>query len=80
MLAHAYGDVRYRQSFTIPPEQTKILFESVKELISVTDRIHLEFQELPEANEITDQKLPPFQSIGIDTFAHVALQREIGKA
>lgn len=75
MLVHAYGDVRYRQSFTIPPEQAKVLFERVRELISVTERIYLEFQELTEANEITDQELQPFESIGIDTFAHVVLQK-----
>lgn len=75
LLVHAYGDVRYRQSFTIPPEQAKVLFERVKELISVTERIHLAFQERLESNEITDHELPPFESIGIDVFAHVVLQK-----
>lgn len=75
LLVQAYGDVRYRQSFTIPPEQAKALFERVKELISVTERINLEFQERPEANEIPDHELPPFESIGIDAFAHVVLQK-----
>lgn len=75
LLVHAYGDVRYRQSFTIPPEQAKVLFERVKELISVTERIHLEFQQPTEANEINDYELPPFESIGIDAFAHVVLQK-----
>ena len=75
LLVRAYGDVRYRQSFTIPPEQAKVLFERVKELVSVTERIYLEFHELSEANEITEQELPPFESIGIDTFAHVVLRK-----
>lgn len=75
LLVHAYGDVRYRQSFTISPEQAKVLFERVKELINVTERIHLEFQERLDPNEITNHELPPFESIGIDTFAHVVFQK-----
>lgn len=75
LLVHAYGDVRYRQSFSIPPEQANVLFERVKGLISVTERIYHEYPEQPVSNEITDQELQPFQSIGIDTFAHVVLQK-----
>lgn len=75
ILVRAYGDVRYRQSFSIPPEQANVLFERVKGLISVTERIYLEYPEQPVSNEITDQQLQPFQSIGIDTFAHVVLQK-----
>lgn len=75
LLVHAYGDVRYRKSFAVPPEQAKVLFERVKELINATERIYKEFQNQVEIDEITNQELQPFESIGIDTFAHVVLQK-----
>lgn len=75
LLVHAYGDVRYRQSFIIPPEQAKVLFERVNELIDTTERIYNEFQEQAEIDEITNHESQPFESIGIDTFAHVVLQK-----
>lgn len=75
LLVHAYGDVRYRQSFTIPPEQAKVLFERVKELINATERIYNEFRKQVEIDEFTDQELSPFESIGINTFVHVVLRK-----
>lgn len=75
LLVHAYGDVRYRQSFTISLEHANILFERVKELVSVTERIYDEFQKQAEVVEIADQELTPFESIGMDTFAHIVLQK-----
>lgn len=75
LLVHAYGDVRYRQSFTISLEHAKMLFERVNELVSATERIYNEFQKQTEVDKITNQELPPFESIGLDTFAHVVLQK-----
>lgn len=75
LLVHAYGDVRYRQSFTISLEHANMLFERVKELVSATERIYNEFQKQAEVDKITDQELSPFESIGLDTFAHVVLQK-----
>lgn len=74
-LVQAYGDVRYSQSFTVPFEQAKTLFGRIKEFISATERVYHEFQRLAEANGITNLELQPFESIGIDTFAHVVLQK-----
>lgn len=75
-LVHAYGDVRYRQSFTIPFDQAKILVERVKELISAAERICQEStKRIETVNEIIDQALQPFESIGLDTFAHIVLQK-----
>lgn len=50
LLAHAYSDVRYRQSFTISLEDAKTLFERVKELIGITERINNEFQNQDEVD------------------------------
>src|SRR5690606_12900294 len=74
LLVHAYGDVRYRQSFTVSLGHAKMLFERVEELVSTTERIHNEFQKQDEVDEITDQELSPFEIIRIDTFAHVVLR------
>lgn len=48
LLAHAYSDVRYRQTFAISLEDAKTLFKRVKELIGITERINNEFQNQDE--------------------------------
>lgn len=48
LLAHAYSDVRYRQAFTISLEHAKTLFERVKELVAITERIYNQFQNQDE--------------------------------
>jgi HEPN domain-containing protein len=75
LLAHAYGDVRYRPSFSIPPEQAKALFENVRELISAAERTYHDFQRHAQTTELTILELTPFDSLGIDTFAKIVLQK-----
>lgn len=54
LLAHAYSDVRYRQAFTISLEDAKTLFERVKELIGIAERI---YNEVPNLNEADSYRL-----------------------
>lgn len=48
LLAHAYSDVRYRQTFTISLENGKTLFERVKVLTGIAERIHKEISISPK--------------------------------
>lgn len=50
LLSHAYSDVRYRQTFAISLEDSKRLFERVKELIGIVERIYNEVQNQDEVN------------------------------
>lgn len=54
LLAHAYSDVRYRQTFAISLEDAKTLFERVKELTGFTESIYNEVQNQDKADiEVT---------------------------
>jgi HEPN domain-containing protein len=48
LLAHAYSDVRYRQTYTISLEHAKTLLERVKELTGITENIYNEVQNQNE--------------------------------
>lgn len=54
LLAHAYSDVRYRQTFAISLEEAKTLFERVKELTGIAERI---YNEVPNLNEADSYRL-----------------------
>ena len=75
ILAHAYGDARYRPSFSISAIQADHLRQKVRELIGAAQRTYNDFQGQAQTTEINNPQLPPFDSLGIDTFAHIVLQQ-----
>jgi uncharacterized protein len=78
VLYRAYSDVRYKEEYKVSGDSVFILIERVNDLLGLVKAL---YQEKLVALETTSEtktelrELPPFESIGIDTFADIVLQK-----
>lgn len=79
VLHRAYSDVRYNEEYKISGDTVFILIERVKSLLDVAEEIYQGKKTWLEStlasDQIDAQELPPFESICIDIFADVILQK-----
>lgn len=78
VLESAYVKARYKADYAVDTSTVNILKEQVEELLKIAECLYIEKLNAPEIRKTASfitRDLLPFESIGLDTFADVILQK-----